>query len=74
MARVNRAMQVSVPSGQSASGDGYDNLQSPAPHIFAVGDVADGFGAVNLARSARSQVRPLYRIECSPGLMRTCAG
>ncbi|KAH8105108.1 hypothetical protein BXZ70DRAFT_919414 [Cristinia sonorae] len=64
--RVNHAMQIGVPAkpapqdsaddfpvGQSQAGD--DAFDIPYPHLFAVGDVADTFGAVNAGYTAFAQ-------------------
>lgn len=73
MIRVNRLMQVGVPATSqpdhltdslSELSLDSDNVHSsdvpmnvPYPHLFAVGDAADTFGAINAGHTAYAQVR-----------------
>lgn len=50
--RVNRSLQIAVPSTT-----GPDEVRIPYPHIFAIGDAADAFGANKAARYANEQAR-----------------
>ncbi|PCH34901.1 iron uptake cluster protein [Wolfiporia cocos MD-104 SS10] len=62
--RVKRTMQVAVPSNpaapdmpvDSAKGSGDEHLHVPHPHLFAIGDAADAFGAMNSGRSSYFQL------------------
>ncbi|OSX62710.1 hypothetical protein POSPLADRAFT_1056076 [Postia placenta MAD-698-R-SB12] len=55
--RVSRTMQVAVPATShtepSSQADGRVNI--PYPHLFAIGDSADAFGAINSGRSSAFQ-------------------
>ncbi|KAH9927882.1 iron uptake cluster protein [Amylocystis lapponica] len=58
--RVQRSMQVAVPAPTSSPGQGgWDDtgmrLHVPYPHLFAIGDAADAFGAMNAGHTAHSQ-------------------
>ncbi|EKM58396.1 uncharacterized protein PHACADRAFT_117301 [Phanerochaete carnosa HHB-10118-sp] len=50
--RVTRSMQIAVPLAEPCCSDG---LHSISPHIFAIGDPADAFGASKLGYCAHSQ-------------------
>ena len=61
LVHVLRTMQVhnklvNVPSSESATPE-VENTRAAYPHIFAVGDVADAFGAIAAGHNAYSQVR-----------------
>ncbi|KAH9915636.1 iron uptake cluster protein [Amylocystis lapponica] len=56
--RVQRTMQVAVPSAQN---DTDTPLAVPHPHLFAIGDAADAFGAINSARMAFAQAEVAVR-------------
>ncbi|PCH37344.1 hypothetical protein WOLCODRAFT_167436 [Wolfiporia cocos MD-104 SS10] len=61
--RVKRTMQVAVPNNpaapdmpvDSATEGGDEHLHVPYPHLFAIGDTADAFGAMNSGRSSYFQ-------------------
>ncbi|KAF7799136.1 hypothetical protein EIP86_010367 [Pleurotus ostreatoroseus] len=56
--RVKRSLQVAVPdpehSGNQTNEDDV-NLSVPYPNLFAIGDAADAFGAMNAGHTARFQ-------------------
>ena len=51
--RVNRALQLAVPSTKPCCPDG---LHAEHSHMFVIGDAADAFGATKLGYNAARQV------------------
>ena len=57
--RVKRSLQVAVPGPERAKNQTNEddgNLSVPYPNLFAIGDAADAFGAMNAGHTARFQV------------------
>ncbi|EPQ52911.1 FAD/NAD P-binding domain-containing protein [Gloeophyllum trabeum ATCC 11539] len=63
MARVRRSLQVAVPRRVPAldDDDDDDTLDVPHPHLFAIGDAADAFGALNAGHNAHWQAEVAAR-------------
>lgn len=72
MARVKRTMQIAIPRAPSEDGcerqaraqveDEDDaHLTVPYPHLFAIGDAADAFGAINAGHTAYYQAQVAAR-------------
>lgn len=56
---VKRSMQVAVPDAERTDNKSEEddaNLSVPYPNLFAIGDAADAFGAMNAGHTARFQV------------------
>ncbi|GBE85966.1 iron uptake cluster protein [Sparassis latifolia] len=61
MIRVQRTMQVALASKEHVPGGVSPQLSVPYPHLFAIGDAADAFGAIKSGRSAHSQCEVAVR-------------
>lgn len=62
--RVKRTLQVAVPAAAAENAPDEDDggLTVPYPNLFAIGDAADAFGAINAGHLARDQVRRRLRL------------